>query len=398
MRQFAYYIIRSFYGGGVHMSEDINIEMQKDFNEGDVVTGKVVKVEEKAVTVEVPGAPFDGIVPISELSSLHIEKASDVVNEGDEIELKIMKIEEENYVLSKRQVDAEKAWGELEEKFENGEVIETEVKDVVKGGLVVDLGVRGFIPASLVEDHFVETFDDYKGRTMTFKIVEMEKEKNRLILSHRAVVLEEKEAQKSEVLSQLQVGDIVEGTVQRLATFGAFVDIGGVDGLVHISQLSHEHVENVSDVLKEGDKVNVKILSVDQEAERISLSIKETLPGPWENIEEKAPVGSVLEGTVKRLVSYGAFVEVFPGVEGLVHISRIAYQHIGTPNEVLTEGEKVDVKVLDVDPTEQRLSLSIKDLIENKEQQVDEDYELPEEAQGFSFGDVIGDQLKKLSE
>lgn len=398
MRQFAYYIIRSFYGGGVHMSEDINIEMQKDFNEGDVVTGKVVKVEEKAVTVEVPGAPFDGIVPISELSSLHIEKASDVVNEGDEIELKIMKIEEENYVLSKRQVDAEKAWGELEEKFENGEVIETEVKDVVKGGLVVDLGVRGFIPASLVEDHFVETFDDYKGRTMTFKIVEMEKEKNRLILSHRAVVLEEKEAQKSEVLSQLQVGDIVEGTVQRLATFGAFVDIGGVDGLVHISQLSHEHVENVSDVLKEGDKVNVKILSVDQEAERISLSIKETLPGPWENIEEKAPVGSVLEGTVKRLVSYGAFVEVFPGVEGLVHISRIAHQHIGTPNEVLTEGEKVDVKVLDVDPTEQRLSLSIKDLIENKEQQVDEDYELPEEAQGFSFGDVIGDQLKKLSE
>ncbi|HLR11755.1 MAG TPA: 30S ribosomal protein S1 [Sporosarcina sp.] len=380
------------------MSEDINIEMQKDFNEGDVVTGKVVKVEEKAVTVEVPGAPFDGIVPISELSSLHIEKASDVVNEGDEIELKIMKIEEENYVLSKRQVDAEKAWGELEEKFENGEVIETEVKDVVKGGLVVDLGVRGFIPASLVEDHFVETFDDYKGRTMTFKIVEMEKEKNRLILSHRAVVLEEKEAQKSEVLSQLQVGDIVEGTVQRLATFGAFVDIGGVDGLVHISQLSHEHVENVSDVLKEGDKVNVKILSVDQEAERISLSIKETLPGPWENIEEKAPVGSVLEGTVKRLVSYGAFVEVFPGVEGLVHISRIAHQHIGTPNEVLTEGEKVDVKVLDVDPTEQRLSLSIKDLIENKEQQVDEDYELPEEAQGFSFGDVIGDQLKKLSE
>lgn len=397
MRQFAYYIIRSFYGGGVHMSEDINIEMQKDFNEGDTVTGKVVKVEEKSVTVEVPGAPFDGVVPISELSSLHIEKASDVVNEGDEIKLKIMKIEEENYVLSKRQVDAEKAWGDLEQKFENGEIIETEVKDVVKGGLVVDLGVRGFIPASLVEDHFVETFDDYKGRTMTFKIVEMDREKNRLILSHRAVVLEEKEAQKGEVLSNLAAGDIVDGTVQRIATFGAFVDIGGVDGLVHISQLSHEHVDNVSDVLAEGDEVKVKILSIDQDAERISLSIKETLPGPWENIEEKAPIGSVLEGTVKRLVSYGAFVEVFPGVEGLVHISRIAHKHIGTPNEVLTEGEKVEVKVLEVNPEEQRLSLSIKDLIENEEEVV-EDYELPEEAQGFSFGDVIGDQLKKLSE
>lgn len=380
------------------MSEDINVEMQKDFNEGDIVTGKVVKIEEKAVTVEVSGAPFDGVVPISELSSLHIEKASDVVNEGDEIELKIMKIEEENYVLSKRQVDAEKAWGDLEDKYEKGEVIETEVKDVVKGGLVVDLGVRGFIPASLVEDHFVETFDDYKGKMMTFKIVEMEKEKNRLILSHRAVVMEEKEAQKGAVLSQLQVGDEVTGTVQRIASFGAFVDIGGVDGLVHISQLSHEHIDNVSDVLKEGDTVQVKILSVDQDAERISLSIKETLPGPWEGIAEKAQIGAVLEGTVKRLVSYGAFVEVFPGVEGLVHISRIAHQHIGTPNEVLSEGDQVEVKVLDVDPKMQRLSLSIKDLTENPDQQIVEDYELPEEAQGFSIGDVIGDQLKKLSE
>ena len=243
------------------------------------------------MTVEIAGAPFDGVIPISELSSLHIEKAADAVAEGDELELIIMKVEEDNYVLSKRKVDAEDAWGSLEEKFNSKETIETEVKDVVKGGLVVDLGVRGFIPASLVEDYFVESFEEYKGRMMTFKIVEMDKEKNRLILSHRAVIQEEKESQKGEILDGLKEGEVLEGTVQRLAAFGAFVDIGGIDGLVHISQLSHDHVEKVSDVLKEGDKVNVKVLSIDRDSERISLSIKDTLPGPWEGIEEKAPKG-----------------------------------------------------------------------------------------------------------
>lgn len=381
------------------MTEEMNLETVSGYNEGDRVTGKVTKIEDKSVTVEITGAPFDGVIPISELSSLHIEKASDAVEEGDELELIIMKVEDNTYVLSKRKVDAADAWDSLEEKFNNKVTIETEVRDVVKGGLVVDLGVRGFIPASLVEDHFVESFEDYKGRSMTFKIVEMDKEKNRLILSHRAVLQEEKASQKGVVLEGLKEGQVLEGTVQRLASFGAFVDIGGIDGLVHISQLSHDHVEKVSDVLKEGDKVNVKILSVDRDSERISLSIKDTLPGPWEGIEDKAPKGSVLEGTVKRLVSYGAFVEVFSGVEGLVHISRISHQHIGTPHEVLQEGQKVDVKVLEVNNDEKRLSLSIKDLIEKEDNNSSYgDYEMPEEATGFSLSDVIGDQLKKFSE
>lgn len=381
------------------MTEEMNFETETGYNEGDRVTGKVTKIEDKSVTVEIPGAPFDGVIPISELSSLHIEKASDAVEVGQELELSIIKVEEENYVLSKRKVDAEDAWDSLEAQFNNGEVIETEVKDVVKGGLVVDLGVRGFIPASLVEDYFVESFEEYKGRTMRFKIVEMDKEKNRLILSHRAVIQDEKAAQKEGILENLKAGQVLEGTVQRLASFGAFVDIGGVDGLVHISQLSHEHVDKVSDVLKEGDKVNVKVLSVDRDSERISLSIKDTLPGPWEGIEEKAPKGSVFEGVVKRLVSYGAFVEVLPGVEGLVHISRISHKHIGTPHDVLQEGQKVQVKVLDVNADEKRLSLSIKDLIEKEEDHNNySDYEMPEEATGFSLSDVIGDQLKKFSE
>ena len=379
------------------MTEEMNLEATNSYNEGDRVTGKVTKIEDKSVTVEIPGAPYDGVIPISELSSLHIEKSADAVVEGDELELIIMKVEEDNYVLSKRKVDAEDAWDSLEEKFNNKETIETEVKDVVKGGLVVDLGVRGFIPASLVEDYFVESFEEYKGRMMTFKIVEMDKEKNRLILSHRAVIQEEKESQKEAVLEGLSEGQVLEGTVQRLASFGAFVDIGGVDGLVHISQLAHDHVEKVSDVLKEGDKVNVKVLSIDRDSERISLSIKDTLPGPWEGIEDKAPKGVTLEGTVKRLVSYGAFVEVFPGVEGLVHISRISHQHIGTPHEVLEEGQKIEVKVLDVNADEKRLSLSIKDLVEKEDNNSYGDYEMPEEASGFSLSDVIGDQLKNFS-
>jgi small subunit ribosomal protein S1 len=283
----------------------------------------------------------------------------------------------------------------LENLLNSGEVFETEVKDVVKGGLVVDLGVRGFVPASLVEAHFVEDFSDYKGKNLTFKIVELDKEKNRLILSHRAVVEEEKGKHKKNLLNTITPGSIIDGTVQRITDFGAFVDIGGIDGLVHISQLSYQHIEKPSDVVQEGQKVKVKVLNVDRDNERISLSIKETQPGPWSDIAEKAPKGSTLTGTVKRLVSYGAFVEVFPGVEGLVHISQIAHKHIGTPHEVLKEGQEVQVKVLDANEQEQRISLSIKDLLE-KDVEENFDYELPEESKGFQLGEMIGDKLKNL--
>ena len=377
------------------MTEDINQIDVKSFEIGDTVTGKVTKVEEKQVIVDIQDSKLDGIIPISELSSLHIEKASDAVAEEDMLELEVLKVEEEALILSKRKIDAKKAWEKLEQTFEKGEIFDAEVKDVVKGGLVVDLGVRGFVPASLVEAHFVEDFSDYKGRTLSFKIVELDKEKNRLILSHRAVVEEEKGRKKQTVLDSLAPGQVLEGTVQRITDFGAFVDIGGIDGLVHISQLSHEHVDKPADVVQEGQKVQVKVLNVDRDNERISLSIKETLPGPWANIAERAPKGSVHTGVVKRLVSYGAFVEVFPGVEGLVHISQIAHKHIGTPHEVLKEGQEVKVKVLDVNEGEQRLSLSIKDLLE-KDVEENLDYELPEESKGFQLGEMIGDKLKNL--
>ena len=377
------------------MSEEMNQVEVKNYTIGDKVTGQVTKVEEKQVIVNIQDSKHDGIIPISELSSIHVEKASDVVSEGDELELEVLKVEEDALVLSKRKVDAEKAWVNLENLFNSGEVFETEVKDVVKGGLVVDLGVRGFVPASLVESHFVEDFSDYKGKNLTFKIVELDKEKSRLILSHRAVVEEEKGKHKKNLLNSITPGSIIDGTVQRITDFGAFVDIGGIDGLVHISQLSYQHIEKPSDVVQEGQKVKVKVLNVDRDNERISLSIKETQPGPWSDIADKAPKGSTVTGTVKRLVSYGAFVEVFPGVEGLVHISQIAHKHIGTPHEVLKEGQEVQVKVLDSNEQEQRLSLSIKDLLE-KDVEENFDYELPEESKGFQLGEMIGDKLKNL--
>ncbi|MCK1991337.1 30S ribosomal protein S1 [Peribacillus muralis] len=379
------------------MTEDMNQVEVNNYKVGDQVKATVSKVEEKQVIVDVENSKSDGIIPISELSSLHVEKASDAVSEGDVLELEVIKVEEEALILSKRKIDALKAWDDLELKFENGDVFEAEVKDVVKGGLVVDLGVRGFVPASLVEDYFVEDFSDYKNKTLTFKIVELEKDKNRLILSHRAVVQEQKEKQKANVLDNLESGQVLEGVVQRITDFGAFVDIGGVDGLVHISQLSHQHVDKASDVVSEGDKVRVKVLSIDRDNERISLSIKDTLPGPWADIAEKATKGSTQEGIVKRLVSFGAFVEIFPGVEGLVHISQISHKHIATPQEVLKEGQSVEVKVLDVNEGEQRLSLSIKELEEPQSSNYNtSNYELPEETKGFQLGEMIGDQLKKL--
>ncbi|MCY9027379.1 30S ribosomal protein S1 [Bacillus inaquosorum] len=381
------------------MTEEMNqIDVQVP-EVGDVVKGIVTKVEDKHVDVEIINVKQSGIIPISELSSLHVEKASDVVKVDDELDLKITKVEDDALILSKRAVDADRAWEDLEKKFETKEVFEAEVKDVVKGGLVVDIGVRGFIPASLVEAHFVEDFTDYKGKTLSLLVVELDRDKNRVILSHRAVVESEQANKKQELLQSLEVGSVLDGKVQRLTDFGAFVDIGGIDGLVHISQLSHSHVEKPSDVVEEGQEVKVKVLSVDRDNERISLSIKDTLPGPWSQIGEKVKPGDVLEGTVQRLVSFGAFVEILPGVEGLVHISQISNKHIGTPHEVLEEGQTVKVKVLDVNENEERISLSMRELEEapKADQEDYRQYQAKEETStGFQLGDLIGDKLNKL--
>ena len=380
------------------MVEKMNEEVvnTKALQVGDIVTGTVTKVEEKQVFVNV-GYKTDGVIPISELANVHIEKASDVVEVEQTLELKVIKLEDDDLVLSKRAVDAEKAWEVLQGQFTSGEVFDVTIKDIVNGGLVVDLGVRGFIPASLVEMHYVEDFTDYKGKTLAVKIVELDREKNRVILSHKAVVEQELDKKKKEAVSSLQAGDVVEGTVQRLTDFGAFVNVGGVDGLVHISQISHDRVEQPSDVLTEGQTVKVKVLSVDADTQRISLSMKAVQPGPWSNVSNQVKVGDLLDGKVKRLVTFGAFVEIFPGVEGLVHVSQIANRHVKNPNEVLNIGQDVTVKVLEVHSEEKRISLSIKEALE--ENNVTEDYskyEPTSDSATFQLGDIIGEQLKNL--
>lgn len=375
---------------------------------GDIVKGEVLAIEDKQAIVGIEGAGVEGVVPAKELSTLPVEDINEAVKVGDVLELVVISAigkdkENGSYLLSKRRLDAKKVWEDIEKDFQEGKIIEAPVTNVVKGGLVVDVGVRGFVPASMVEDHFVADFEDYKGKTLTFKIVEIEPSENRLILSHKAVVEAEKAKQKEALLADLYEGQEVEGKVARLTDFGAFVDLGGIDGLVHVSEISHGHVGKPSDVLSVGDTVNVRILSVDADKERVSLSIKDTLPGPWTNIEEQAAVGSVLTGTVKRLTSFGAFVEVFPGVEGLIHISQISHKHIATPHEVLQEGDEVQVKVLEVNPSEHRIALSIKALEKaentNETQEVSEDdYQLPEESNGFTMGDILGDALKDSDE
>ena len=360
----------------------------KEVKVGDVVKGEVLTIDESnQVIVGIENTGVEGVVPVRELS-VNADKVADTYKAGDMLDLVVIARigsdkEGGSYLLSQRRLEARRVWNEIEDKFKAGETIKAPVTQVVKGGLVVDAGVRGFVPASMVSDHFVEDLNQFKGQELELKIVEIEPSDNRLILSRKELVQAEREAKRQAVMEKLVAGDVVEGKVARLTNFGAFIDLGGVDAL------------------KVGQGVKVKVLSVDAEKGRISLSIKQTLPEPWEQVPEQVAEGDVLEGTVKRLTSFGAFVEVLPGVEGLVHISQISHKHIATPNEVLTSGEKVQVKVLGVDAADHRLALSIKALqekpaVEKKEAapKKEEKVEIPEEDTGFTLGDIVGDQLK----
>lgn len=383
------------------------LDIVKDIQIGDLVQGEVLTLQDKQAIVGIIGGGVEGVIPFNELSTSPVERVEDVLSVGDVVDLVVIKQikdkENGSFLLSKKRVDARKVWEEIQAKFDNKEIIEAPVVDAVKGGLVVDAGVRAFVPASMVSDHYVDNLAQFKGQTLAFEIVEIEPSENRLILSRKNLVAAEKAAKRAAVFESIQEGSVVTGKVARLTNFGAFIDLGGVDGLVHISQISHEHVAKASDKLEVGQEVQVKVISVDPESGRVSLSIKDTLAGPWDNIEERAAVGSVLDGLVKRLTTFGAFVELFPGVEGLVHISQIAHQHIATPHEVLKEGQEVQVKVLEVHPEQQRISLSIKALQEapkpekeEVEEVVEETYELPEEDVSFSLADRLGDQLSEL--
>lgn len=381
------------------MSEEMNQVNLSEYDlppitVGQMISAVVTKVEDKQVLVEVENCQYKCLIPIGELSNIHIEKTSDVIREGEEIEVIVKKIEGETIVLSKKEVEFSSAWQLLEKLFNNKEVFEAQVNEVVKGGLIVNKGIRCFVPASMVDNKFVDDLSEYQDQFLTFKVVEMDKEKRKVILSHRDVVREQQAAEALKAFHNVKVGEIVSGKVSKITNFGAFIKIGEIEGLVHVSQISHKRNISPSEVLTEGQEVSVKVLSVDPDTKRISLSIKQTEKGPWELNSEKLVVGAVLEGTVIRLTNFGAFVEVFSGIEGLVHISQISHTHIKSPHEAISVGETVQVKIREVDNEARKLSLSIKELLENPEADIT-DYEMPaEQFGGLQLGELFADKLK----
>ena len=394
------------------MSEALDASVE--IKPGDIVEGVVLAFDEDKNVVVGLDTGHEGYIPIRELSTNRVNDPSEEVEVNERIRVTVLRVvsdkEQGSFILSKKRVDQREVWNELQEKFDNDETVEAEVNRVVKGGVTVDLGVRGFVPASQLDTRFVRDLSQFEGNTYEFKIIEIDPQNRQLILSRRELLESEEEEKRAEALENLEEGSTVTGTVVRLTNFGAFVDLGGIDGLVHISEIAHEHIDHPEDRLSVGDEIEVKVLSVDKERERVSLSIKDLLLGPWDTVDEEFPAGSTTTGIVKRIVDFGAFVELKPGVEGLVHISEMAHRHVETPHEIVSENEEVEVKVLSVDQDEQRVSLSIKALEEAPERS--EQDETPqresrpavrqpslrdeEDDSAFTIGDQLGDQLKGL--
>ncbi|WP_093118873.1 30S ribosomal protein S1 [Thermoleophilum album] len=331
------------------------------FDEGDVVTGRVVRIDQDEVWVDI-GYKSEGVIPLNELSIRKNVDPHEEVELGEEIEALVLTKEDQEgrLVLSKKRARFEKAWRRIEQAAESGEPVEGAVIEVVKGGLIVDLGVRGFLPASLVDIRRVSDLDSFLGQTIRCKVIELNRARNNVVLSRRAVLEEERREQRQQVIDRLQPGMIVEGTISNIVDFGAFVDLDGIDGLIHISELSWSHVNHPSEVLKVGERVPVKVLDIDRERQRISLGLKQTQEDPWQRVVRTYNVGDVLEGKVTKVVNFGAFVEILDGVEGLVHISELSQEHVENPREVVEPGQEVRVKILEIDSDRRRLSLSIK--------------------------------------
>ena len=333
----------------------------------EVVTGTVVKINSDEVMVDV-GGKSEGVIPIKELSFQKDPDVEEIVKVGDEIQVMVIKMEnnEGHMVLSKKRADQEKAMDTLQEKYENGEVIEAKVVSDVKGGVIVDIGARGFVPASHLDTKYVDDIKSFVGNTYRFKIIEFDSnpENRKIILSRRALLEAEEKEAREQLWDKIAEGQILKGRVQRIANFGAFVDLGGVDGLLHISEMGWGRVKQPTDVVNVGDEIEVYVLSADREKGKISLSLKKLISNPWDNAAEQFPVGTVLTGKVVRIAPFGAFVALADGVDGLVHISQISWEHIDKVEDALAIGQEVQVKVLEVDEDRKRISLSIKDLKE----------------------------------
>ena len=380
---------------------------------GDVVTAEVLTVDANQANVAISGTGVEGVLTLRELTNDRDADINDLVKPGETLELLVLRqvvgkdTDTVTYLVSKKRLEARKAWDKLVGREE--EVVTVKGTRAVKGGLSVEFeGLRGFIPASMLDTRFVRNTERFVGQEFDAKIKEVDPKENRFILSRREVVEAESAAARAEVFGKLNVGDVVTGKVARITSFGAFIDLGGVDGLVHLTELSHERNVSPKSVVTVGEEIQVKVLDLNEEEGRVSLSLKATTPGPWDGVEQKLAAGDVIEGTVKRLTDFGAFVEVLPGIDGLVHISQISHKRVENPKDVLKVGQEVTVKVLEVNAADERVSLSIKALEERPAQEEGEkqekrqarprrpkqekrDFDLPETQTGFSMADLFGD-------
>ncbi|CRD42278.1 30S ribosomal protein S1 [Streptococcus pneumoniae] len=381
---------------------------------GDVVSAEVLTVDATQANVAISGTGVEGVLTLRELTNDRDADINDFVKVGEVLDVLVLRqvvgkdTDTVTYLVSKKRLEARKAWDKLVGREE--EVVTVKGTRAVKGGLSVEFeGVRGFIPASMLDTRFVRNAERFVGQEFDTKIKEVNAKENRFILSRREVVEAATAAARAEVFGKLAVGDVVTGKVARITSFGAFIDLGGVDGLVHLTELSHERNVSPKSVVTVGEEIEVKILDLNEEEGRVSLSIKATVPGPWDGVEQKLAKGDVVEGTVKRLTDFGAFVEVLPGIDGLVHVSQISHKRIENPKEALKVGQEVQVKVLEVNADAERVSLSIKALEERPAQeegqkeekrvarprrprrQEKRDFELPETKTGFSMADLFGD-------
>ncbi|MBV7296138.1 30S ribosomal protein S1 [Corynebacterium sp. TAE3-ERU12] len=339
----------------------------KYFNDGDIVEGTVVKVDRDEVLLDI-GYKTEGVIPSRELSIKHDVDPDEVVEVGDAIDALVLTKEDKEgrLILSKKRAQYERAWGTIEDLKEKDEPVTGTVIEVVKGGLILDIGLRGFLPASLVEMRRVRDLQPYIGQELEAKIIELDKNRNNVVLSRRAWLEQTQSEVRSDFLQQLQKGQVRKGVVSSIVNFGAFVDLGGVDGLVHVSELSWKHIDHPSEVVQVGDEVTVEVLEVDLNRERVSLSLKATQEDPWRVFARTRAIGQIVPGKVTKLVPFGAFVRVEEGIEGLVHISELAERHVDVPDQIVTVGEEVMVKVIDIDLDRRRISLSLK--------QADEDF------------------------
>ena len=331
------------------------------FNEGDIVSGVVVRIDKDEVLVDI-GYKSEGVIPQNELSIRKNVNTGEEVTLGEEIDALVMQKEDADgrLILSKKRARFEKAWKRIEGAHESGVPVTGTVIEVVKGGLILDLGVRGFLPASLVDIRRVQDLSEYVGQELNCRVIEMNRNRNNVVLSRRAVLEEERKGIRQQIIDELTVGQIVEGTISNIVDFGAFVDLDGIDGLIHISELSWTHINHPSEVLQVNQSVKVKVLDIDRDRQRISLGLKQTQEDPWQKIVSEHNIGDVVEGRVTKIVAFGAFVEIYEGIEGLVHISELANRHVERPDEVVSVNQHILVKVIEIDSDRRRLSLSIK--------------------------------------